>query len=195
MESSTVTAAEGPGTAGAGFKRPVAHPRRGIAGGVVAIAAGAWALAAPLLLGADEAADWGWHPLALAAGPALAAVAGGLLMLPARPRLVRAGGLLALAGGLALMLGALAGPLWAGDRFGTVDAVRDSVRLLVWIGFFAIAGALVAGAGAYALSLLDTPPWERRSRRPHGRCEARRRRASAPLGRPHTSARRPHAGG
>jgi hypothetical protein len=176
MDSSTVTAAEGPGTAGAGL---------------LAIAAGAWAFAAPLLFGADEAADWGWHPLALAAGPALAAVAGGLLMLPARPRLVRGGGRLALAGGLVLILGAMAGPLWAGDRFGSVDAVGDSVRLLVWIGFFAIAGALVAGAGAHALGLLDTPPWEGRRRRPHERCEARRRRAaSATLARP----RRPHVG-
>jgi hypothetical protein len=168
-------AADGSGTAGAG---------------IVAIAAGAWAVAAPLLFGADEASDWGWHATAFAAGPGIAAAAGGLAMVR-----VRRGAWLALLGGLLLIADALLGPLWAGGRFGTTDALADAVRLLVWIGFFVVAGALAAGAGAYALGLLDTPPWERVGRRPHSRCETRRRRASATLGRPHVSARRPHTGG
>jgi hypothetical protein len=182
--------ADGPGTAGAALHRPVEHPRRGIACGVVAIAAGAWAVAAPLLFGADEAADWGWHAVTLAAGPGCAAVLGGALMSGAHPRSVRAGGLLTLGAGLLLMLGALLGPLWAGARFGVNGELTDGVRLLVWIGFFCLAGGLMAAAGAYALALLDTPPWERVQRRSPGRCESRRRRASATLGRPRTSARR-----
>ena len=189
-------AADGPGTVGAGLiHRTATHPRRGIASGLAAIAAGAWAIAAPLLFGADEAADWGWHATTLAVGPGLAAVLGGCAMVSARPRPVRWGGWLAVAAGLLLLGGALAGPLWAGDHFGSGDPFADSIRLLIWIGFFALAGLLVAAAGAYALGVLDTPPWERVRRRSHSRCEARRRRASATLERPQTSARRRHAGG
>src|SRR4051812_27603063 len=95
MEFRTI-AADGPGTAGAGLiRRAVAHPRRGIASGLAAIAAGAWVVAAPLLFGADEAADWGWHATALAAGPGIAAVLAGCAMATARPRPVRWGGWLA----------------------------------------------------------------------------------------------------
>src|SRR3954466_6214829 len=116
MEFRSIVAA-GPGTVGTGHvRRAVAHPRRGIAGGLVATAAGAWAVAAPLLFGADEAADWGWHATTLAAGPGCAAVLGGLLMATARPREVRAGGLLLVAAGVVLVLGALGGPLGGGGR-------------------------------------------------------------------------------
>jgi hypothetical protein len=193
---SIATTADGPGTAGAGLRQAVEHPRRGMACGLVAIAAGAWVIAAPALFGADEAADWGWHPLALAAGPGCAAILGGLVMLTARPRGVRTGGLLAVGAGLLLTLGAMAGPLWAGDRFGATGTLEDGLRLLVWIGFFCLAGMLVAGFSAYALGWLDTPPWGRTHRRArsHGQCESRRRRASATLVRPHPSARR-RAGG
>src|SRR3954453_23590883 len=109
MEVRSIVAA-GPGTVGTGHvRRAVAHPRRGIAGGLVATAAVAWAVAAPLLFGADEAADWGWHATTLAAGPGCAAVLGGLLMATARPREVRAGGLLLLAAGPGLGVGGARG--------------------------------------------------------------------------------------
>src|SRR4051794_41324296 len=114
MEFRSIVAA-GPGTVGTGHvRRAVAHPRRGIAGGLVATAAGAWAVAAPLLFGADEAADWGWHATTLAAGPGCAAVLRGLLIAPPPPREGRAGGPPLGAAGLGVVARALVRPPWAG---------------------------------------------------------------------------------
>jgi len=169
---------------------------RGTPAGVVAACVGAWAIAAPAVFGADEAAQWGWNVLLIATVPGAAAVLGGLAMLARR----RVGAHLALASGLWLGLGSPTALLWAAG--GTQAAV--SPDLLLWIAFFVQAGALVALSAAHVLGYLarlaaePPPPSSPRGRRLRDgeACEERRRRSnvnlgSRPLARPQRAGRRP----
>ena len=169
---------------------------RGTLAGIVAAVVGGWAIAAPAVFGADEAAQWGWNVLLIATVPGAAAVLGGLAMLARR----RLGAHVALASGAWLALGSPTALLWAAG--GTQAEV--SADLLLWVVFFVQAGALIALSAAHVLGHLERltgaplPPRSPRGQRLRDgeACEARRRRSNVNLGsrpraRPQRAGRRP----
>ena len=163
--------------------------------GLVMMCVGGWAIAAPAVFGADEAAQWGWNVLLIATVPGAAAALGGLAVVAGR----RLGARLALAAGVWLALGSPTALLWAAG--GTQAELTPD--LLLWVGFFVQAGALIAVCAAYVLGYLTRlaappPPGSQRRRRLRDGepCETRRRRStvnlgSRPLARPQRAGRRP----
>jgi hypothetical protein len=164
--------------------------------GCALIALGAWAGLAPFLL-----AEWGWEwhfgRFLLALLPGFAAIAGGLVLLSGRRRLVSIGGGLALAGGLWFIVGP---PIYAylvGPEFGTTSS-GDSVRLLEWVFFFFGAGVLVSFISSYAAGFLRAsefaedmwaePAAAPRARVPVPERRRRQRGVSEPYPQPHARA-------
>src|SRR4051795_9350004 len=100
---------------------------RGTLAGLVAVGAGAWAIVAPAVFGADEAAQGGWNVLLISTVPGAVAVLGGLVMLAGW----RAGAHLALASGVWLALGSPTALLWAAGA--TDAALAAELGLLLWV--------------------------------------------------------------
>ena len=171
---------------------------RGTLAGLVAVGVGVWAIVAPAVFGADEAAQWGWNTLLICIVPGAAAVLGGLGMLARR----RIGAQLAFGGGVWLALASPMALLWAAGASG--EALGADMGLLVWVAFFVQAGGAIALSAAHVLGYLQrlTPappaaPAGRARRLDDGAaCESRRRRSnvnlgSRPLVRPQRAGRRP----
>src|SRR3954467_15293478 len=107
---------------------------RGTLAGLVAVGVGVWAIVAPAVFGADEAAQWGWNTLVLATVPGAVAGLGGLAMLPR----LRVGAHLAPASGMWLALASPTALLWAAGVSGA--ALGADLGLLLWVAFFVQAG-------------------------------------------------------
>src|SRR3954453_18774677 len=125
---------------------------RGTLAGLVTVGVGVWAIVAPAVFGADEAAQWGRHPLLIAIVPGAAAVLGGLGMLARR----RIGAQLAFGGGVWLALASPMALLWAAGASG--ESLGADMGLLLWVAFFLQAGGAIALSAAHVLGYLQRLP-------------------------------------
>jgi hypothetical protein len=120
--------------------------------GSVLILLGAWVALAPFVVGNWA---WEWHTgrFLLAILPGAVTVLGGLVMLGRRPRLVSAGGALALAGGLCFAAAAPVYAFLAGPELGLASD-GTTIRLAQWTPFLFVGGALISLLGSYAAGFL-----------------------------------------
>ena len=130
--------------------------------GLLLMLLGAWAFFVPLVgpyfdFGFFTDSRWSfstrhWELLLL---PGLAVFAGGLLLtMPARAA-GRLATLLAVAGGTWLLVGPSLYPLWTStDQVQVATGHSDTLRSLLWIGYFYGTGALVVLAAGFGRGLL-----------------------------------------
>ena len=120
--------------------------------GALLVPLGAWAAVEPFLLGGW---DWSWHSgrYLLAVVPGVAAMLGGLIMLSERPRAVIAGGSMALAAGLWFIVAPMVYGVFESTTLGT-QSTGESIRMLTWMPYFFIVGALISVVSAHGLGLI-----------------------------------------
>jgi hypothetical protein len=137
---------------GKGFLEAIGEWSPATIAGVVLIPLGALAAVEPFLLGGW---DWSWHSgrYLLAVVPGAMAMIGGLVMLTGRPRAIVAGGGLALAAGAWFILAPMAYSVFASTTLGTAST-GESIRMLAWMPYFFVVGALVSVVSAHGLGLI-----------------------------------------